>query len=158
MKRAFKALLLIISIFFVSALSVADIKAQNNLHPEYEGTWVLDSVQVKEVMPDSIVVRTVLPGGESKFNNSWMLQFTLNANGKASYSGKNKRTISDRPYSIEGKTGNIATLIINGIIDHKKLNTQLISAKSMLISNSFTTGYKMKDIEVSWKMYYRKSE
>ena len=158
MKRVFKALLLIISIFFISALSVADIKAQNNLHPEYEGTWVLDSVQIKEVMPDSIVAKTVLPGEECKFNHFWMLRFTLNANGKASYSEKNNRIVSDVPYLVEEKTRNSANLIINGAPDYKILNTQMISAKSMLISISFTTGYEMKDIEVAWRMYYRKSE
>ena len=157
MKRVYKALLLRISIFLLFAFSTIDMQAQNN-HSEFEGTWVLDSVQVKEIVGDNVMQKTVLPGEECKFNHSWMLQFTLNTNGKASYSEENNRTISDRPYSVEGKTGNRATLIIDGVPDYKILNTQLISAKSMLISISFTTGYEMKDIEVYWEMYYRKYE
>ena len=152
MKRIIKAL-----IFILFAFSAADMQAQS-ANSVFEGTWVLDSVQVKEIVGDNVMQKTVLPGEECKFNHSWMLRFTLNANGKASYSEKNNRIVSDVPYLVEDKTRNSANLIINGAPDYKILNTQMISAKSMLISISFTTGYEMKDIEVAWKMYYRKSE
>ena len=148
--------MLLFSIFFFAAFSAIDAQAQN-ANSGFEGTWILDSVQVKEIMPDSIINRTVLPGGYSKFNNSWMLQFTLNANGKASYTEINNRTVRDIPYTITDTNGSSATLTINGIPDYKILNAQLLSDNVILLTISFSTGYKLKDIEVSWKMYYSKS-
>ena len=149
--------MLLFSIFFLTAFSAIDIKAQST-NSGFEGTWILDSVQVKEIVEGNVMQKTVLPGEDCKLNDNWMLQFTLDSNGKASYTEKNNHTISDVPFAVENKTGNKATLIIDGVPEYKVLNVQLTSANSMLISISFTTGYEMKDIEVFWKMYYIKSE
>ena len=155
MKQTFKALL--ISMFAAISLLAFDIHAQEKSHSNFEGTWILDSVQVKEVMSGNIEEKTVLPGGYSKFNNNWMFQFTLNADGKASYTEADKRTISDIQYTINNKNGNSATLNIDGVPDYKILNAQLLSNNIMLFTISFSSGYELKDIEVFWKMYYHKS-
>ena len=153
MKRTNIALLLIVSILLTSAFSAVNMQAQR----VFEGTWVLDSVQVKEIMPDSIIQKTVLPGGDSKFSQSWMQRFTLENGGKASYTDEVNGTISNVPYAIEERNGNNATIVINGVPDYKVLKTQLLSDNTLLLTVSFTTGYKLKAIEVLWKMYYRKS-
>ena len=156
MKRTFKALLLI-GLSILSAFTAIELQAQNSNQSDFEGAWVLDSVRVKEVVLDSIVEKTVLPGDVSEFNNNWMLQFTLRADGKASYTEIGNRTISGIPYSIENRNGNNATLIIDGVPDYKILSVQLLSKNAMLFTLSFSSGYEMKDIEVYWKMYYHKS-
>jgi len=156
MKRIKKALLLLCCLFLAVAFPAVDMQAQG-VNSGFEGTWVLDSVQVKEVMPDSIIQKTVLPGGDSKFSQSWMLQFTLNAGGKASYTEAGNRTISNVSYTIEERNGNNATIIIDGVPDYKILNTQLLSNNTLLFTVSFSTGYNLKDIDVSWEMYYHKS-
>ena len=111
----------------------------------------------KETTPDNILQKTVLPGGKSKFDNNWMLSFTLGAEGKASYTEVDDRTIPDVPYSIKDKMGNAAILVIDGVPDYKILNIQLLSDSSLLITQSFSTGYNLQNIDVFWKMYYRKS-
>jgi len=155
MKRTYKSLLLLFSIFFLTAFSAIDMKAQST-NSGFEGTWILDSVQVKEVGPDNIVEKTVLPDEDYEFNNIWMHHFTLDANGKASYKEKNDCIISDIPFSIEDIKGNTATLIINGV-DYKVLNVQLLSDKKMLINHSLTTGDEILVINVFLKIYYHKS-
>ena len=155
MKRTFKVLLLIAGMFCITAFFTVDTHAQENLHPEFEGTWVMDSVQVKEVMPDSIVEKTVLPGGRSKFDRIWVWQFSLGANGKVSFLRNDGHTISDIPYSIEDMRENMATLYFNAVTDFRKFNAHFTSGK-MIATEYFTTEYEQKDIEVSWKMYYSK--
>ena len=156
MKQAFKALWLLVGVYSILAFSAVDLYAQETF--PIEGTWKLDSVQVKEIVQDNVMQKTVLPSEECNFNHTWMLQFTLNPNGKASYTGENNHTISDVPYFVEDITGNRATLIIDGVPEYKILKMQLTSTNAMLISISFITGYDMKDMEVGWEMYYRKSE
>ena len=155
MQRTYKSLLLLFSIFFLAAFSANDVKAQS-ANSGFEGTWILDSVQIKEVMPDNIVEKTVLPSEDCKFNNIWMQHLTLDTNGKASYKEKSDCIITNIPFSIERIKENTATLIINGV-DYKVLNVQLLSDKKMLINHSLTTGDDILVIDVFFKIYYHKS-
>ena len=136
------------------AFSTVYMQAQN-LHPKFEGTWVLDSVQVKEVMPNSIVEKTVMPEGDSKFNEIWMWRFTLNE--KASYAGKSGNIISNIHYRVDDMSYNSVTITFTGITNYKKLNIQLLSDEVMLITDSFSTKYNQQDIVISWKMFYHKT-
>ena len=130
-----------------------NVEAQNNRHSALEGVWILDSVQVKEVMPDSIFQRTFLPKDDNKYNNNWMLQFTLNTDGVSSYTEKNGITITDIPYIIEEKSGNTVELTIRGV-DYKVLNVELLSDKTILITHAYTSEENSQVIDKSWKMYY----
>jgi hypothetical protein len=157
--RIYKHLVTVSWLFFFSLFLFpsANSFAQSSLYPEFEGVWILDSVQVKEILPESVVQKTVLPGGRSNFDGNWMWQFTLNAGGKADYTETGNRTISDVHYFIKDKQGNVATLIIDGVPDYKILSVALLSDNTLLYAHSFTTGYNLQNIEVSWKMYYHKS-
>ena len=156
LKRTYKALLLIVSLLFISAFPAVDIQAQS-INSRLEGTWVLDSVQVKEVTSESISERTFLPEEDNKYNNNWMMQFTLNTGGFSSFMEKKGITIADIPYTIERKSGNTATLTICGV-DYKVLNVELLSDKTMLITHAYTTEENPQVTDISWKMYYRKSD
>ena len=70
MKRTYKSLLLLFSIFFLAAFSANDVKAQS-ANSWFEGTWILDSVQIKEVRSNNIVEKT-LPGDDIDFFGSRM--------------------------------------------------------------------------------------
>ena len=154
MKRTFKALL--ISMFAAISLLAFDIHAQEKSHSNFEGTWVLDSVQVKEIMPDGIKEKTVLPDDDYEFDNIWMQQFTLNADGMASYKDKIGCIMADIPYLIDNKIDNETTLTIEGI-DYKVLSVRLLSNKTMLITHSLTSGDDTQVINIFWKIYYHKS-
>ena len=149
---------MMITIIVMFSLLARDFASAQDItpFPEMQGTWVLDSVQVKEVTPDSIVQKTVLPDEHRNFNGSWMQRFTLDTDGKASYAEIAGFTVTDVPYAIKDKDGNAATLIIDGVPEYKILSVQLLSSDVMRISISFITGYNLKDIEVDWKMFYRK--
>ena len=147
----------------IGMLSLCTLLAQT---PAWEGVWVLDSVQVKEIMPDSIVKKTVLPGERALLDTNWMNRLELDTDGKASYTEVSIGTLpveqpyffTDIPYEMSDVAGNTATLIIDGVPDNKILNRQWLSDSSMVISHSFTTrmsGYS-SDVEISWKMYYRR--
>ena len=132
-----------------------------------EGVWVLDSVQVKEIVADNIVEKTVLPNERALFDVQWMKLFKLDADGKASYTevgfGEFPVTrpyfYTDMPYEIKDIIGNTATLIIGSVPEKKILNIRLLSDSSMVISYSFITRMTayLHDVEIIWKMYYRKS-
>ena len=156
MKRINKALLLLCSLFLAVAFPGVDMQAQS-VNSAFEGTWVLDSVQVKEVMPNSIVEKTVLPGGKSKFNEIWMWKFTLKSNEKASYVEESGNIISDIPFRVDDMNDNSATIIFTGITNYKKLNIQLLSDKTMLITDALSSKYNLQDIDISWKMFYHKT-
>ena len=153
----------IIAILIIGMLSFGALLAQT---PAWEGVWVLDSVQVKEIMPDSIVEKTVLPGERALLDANWMNRFKLDTDGKASYTEVAIGTLpvdrpyffTDIPYEIMDVAGNTATLVIDGVPDNKILNMQWLSDSSMVISHSFTkrmTIY-LHDVEIAWKMYYRR--
>ena len=150
-----------VAILTIGMLSFGAMLAQTLA---WEGVWVLDSVQVKESMPESVVEKTVLPGGQALFNGNWMTRFELNAEGKASYTEvgfsewkkEQSYIIADVPYELKDMAGNTATLIIDGITDRKVLNISMISDNMMFIEQSFTSGYNRREIEISWKMYYRR--
>jgi hypothetical protein len=154
-----KQLMTVALLFFISFFLFPFTKsfAQDILHPEFEGTWVLDSVQVKEVLPNSAVQKTVLSGESSNFSGTWMLQFTLKAEGKADYKEINKE-ITNVAYLVKDINGNKATLNIDGVPDYKVLDAELLSGNALLITHSFIAGYNLQDIEVSWKMFYHKSK
>ncbi|MDR2915622.1 MAG: hypothetical protein LBV74_12445 [Tannerella sp.] len=156
MGYTFKALFTGSVLFFLITFSNFKISAQDHIFPEFVGTWTLDSVQVTEVMPDSTIQKTVLPGQSSKFNDSWMWQFTLDTEGKAAYKQSGNNLISNILYYIKDKSGNAATLIIDGVPDYKILNVQLLSENILLVTQSFSTGYNLHDIDVSWRMHYHK--
>ena len=156
MKRIKKALLLLCCLFLAVAFPAVDMHAQG-ANSRFEGTWVLDSVQVKKVTSESIYERTFLPEEDNKYNNNWMMQFTLNTDGVSSFTKKNGVAIADIPYIIEGKNGNTARLIISGV-DYKVLNVELLSNKTMLINSAYTTEENSQVTDISWKMYYRKSD
>jgi len=156
MKRLFKTFLLLTSIFLLFVFSSVNAQAQS-ANSRFEGTWVLDSVQVKEVTSESISERTFLPKEDNKYNNNWMMQFTLNTDGVSSFTEKNGIKISDIPYKIERKSGNTAILTIQGV-DYKVLNMELLSDKTMLINSAYTTEENSQVTDISWKMYYRKSD
>ena len=157
MKHSFKALLLIVSLFFASAFSAIEMRAQNNLHPEFEGTWVLDSIQVNEIMPDGIKQKTVLQGDYNEFIINWMWEITLNGHGTLLYKEGVNQNFSSCPYIIEDRNENTATLRINKMPGYKIVKVQLLSESSILITHSFTTEHDMQDIDISCKMYYSKS-
>ena len=48
MKRTFKALLLLVSLFVVSVFSAIEMRAQNNPHPELEGIWILEKCEIQK--------------------------------------------------------------------------------------------------------------
>ena len=156
MKRINKALLLLCSLFLAVAFPGVDMHAQG-VNSGFEGTWVLDSVQVKVVTSESISERTFLPEEDNKYNNNWMMQFTLNTDGVSSFTKKNGVTAADIPYIIEGKNGNTATLIFS-VVDHKVLNVELLSDKAMLINSAYTIEENSQATDISRKMYYRKSD
>lgn len=156
MKHIFKALLIQGVLYSATLFFNFGASAQSRIFPELEGSWILDSVQVKEAMPDSFIQKTVLAGEACKFNDYWMLKLTLNSDNKASYTEAKERTISDVPYNIKDKAGNNATLIIDGVPDYKILNIQLIPDNILIINHSFRTGYNFQDIDISWKMYYHR--
>jgi len=156
MKRIIKALLLTISIFILFAFSGVDMQAQNN-NAGLEGTWVLDSVQVAETMPGSIVQKTVLLGDESKFSQGWMQQFTIDGKGKMSYTTRDGRNIPNVPYHINGGQENTLTLMIVQGLAHRAIKIQPLSESTILITQAFRTKYESDDIEISWRMYYHKS-
>ena len=147
----------------IGMLSLCTLLAQT---PVWEGGWVLDSVQVKAIMPDSIVEKTVLPGERALLDANWMNRFKLDTDGKASYTevaigilpDDRPYFFTDIPYEMRDVAGNTATLIIDGVPGNKILNIQWLSDSNMVISHSFTTrmsGYS-NDVEISWKMYYRR--
>ena len=154
-KRTFKALLLLISIFFLYAFSVVDMQAQS-VNSGFEGTWVLDSVQVKEVMPESIIEKTVLPGDDNEYIINRMWQITLDIHGRLFYKVYGSQDISDATYVIEDRSGDTATLVFKSPPIYSIFKTQLLSQSSMIMTHSFTIGRDMKDIEVFYKMFYRK--
>jgi hypothetical protein len=133
---------------------------------QLKGEWVLDSVQVKEIMSGEVVQMTVQPhGGLAKFSHIWMYRFKLTGEGKASYSENAQRKItrqtyyvSDIPYIVEDIDENTASLIIDGVPEYKILKMQLLTDNTMLIRQSFTADYNSQDIEVSWSLFYHKSD
>ena len=157
MKQTFKAFLLIFSLFFVSAFSAIEMRAQTNFHPEFEGTWILDSIQVNEIMPDGIKQKTVLYGDYNEYIIDWMWQITLDGQGTLLYKEDGNRNYSNAPYIIKDRNGDTATLVINKMPDYKILKAQLLSESSMLIIHYFTTKHDTQDIDISCKMYYSKS-
>ena len=66
--------------------------------------------------------------------------------------------ILDVPYMIKDVDGNSATLIIDGVPEYKILSIQLLSDSVMQINHSFNSSYQLQDIEVSWSMFYHKSD
>ena len=129
---------------------------QHDVSSKLVGTWVLDSVQVEETMAGVVERQTIRqPEMRAKFDALWMWQFSVNSQGKASYTEREARTITEVPYEIKDiNTSGNATLIIDGVPDYKILNLQLVSDRTLRITHSFSTGYEMQDIAVSWIMYY----
>ena len=131
---------------------------------DLKGVWVLDSVQVKEIMPDNIVEKTVRPNGQALFSGSWMKRFKLDTEGKASYTtigytgfiDEQSFVITNVPYELKDITENAATLVIDGATGRKTLSMRLLPDNVMIIEQSFTSVYYMRDIEIFWKMYYRR--
>ena len=154
MKRTFKALLLLVSLFFVSAFSAIDMRAQNNLKPKLEGTWVLDSVQV---ISDKIVERTVLPGDDYDFAHYWIWQFTLGANDIASYTKKDGNIISNVPYHIIDTGDNSTKFIIDHSPSYNVYTIQLHSNNKILTAKFLHTIFELQDSNLSWNLYYSKS-
>jgi|GEM_PF-6498156 len=148
MKQTRKALL--ICIFSAISLIAFNIYAQKNTHFDFEGTWVLDSVQVKEIMPENIVEKTVLPSEKYNLDDNWILQFTLGTS--ASYVEKNGHALSNVFYIIDGS---IVTFYITAI-EQIILNTEPLSEKSILITHSSTTEYNSQTVEIFRKMFYHK--
>ncbi len=148
---------------FSMTMGISAFAQQLNL----EGVWVLDSVQVKEVTPDRIIEKTVLPDKRALFDTYWMSLFKLDAGGKASYTEVGTGTLpaerpyffSDVPYEIKDIAGSTATLIISSVPDNKILNVRLLSDNTLVINHSFITRMTayLHDVEVLWKMYYHKS-
>ena len=155
MKRTFKTFLLLTNIFLLFAFPAVDMQAQS-INSGFEGTWVLDSVQVKEVMPDSIVEKTVLPGDDSKFNFIWFSQMTLDAKGVFFYKENGGRNIIKASYKVEDENGNKATLTINMSPGYRELKVQLLSEKTLLATQTFSSEYDMKNIDIVWNIYYHK--
>ena len=141
------------------------VDGPNSFVEQLKGEWILDSVQVKEIMSGEVNCLTVLPGSRAKFDHAWMLRFKLDGEGKASYIENSHVNVLDRlfsisdvPYEVKNIEGNTATLIINGVPEYKILNIQLPSDSTMLIRQSFTTAYKIQEIEVFWTFFYHKSK
>ena len=154
-ERTFKALLQLIGVCSVIALSTFEIHAQENF--QIEGAWVLDSVQVKEVMSGNIVEKTVLPGDDYNLGKSWMLQLTLKDNGNVAYTENGNQTTSYIIYKIKDISENSATLMFYGITDYIEYKVDFFSDKAMLLNYSYTTLYDQQNIDISWKLYYHKS-
>jgi len=155
MKRLFKTFLLLTSIFLLFVFSSVNVQAQSD-NSGLEGTWVLDSVQVKEVTSDNIVEKTVLPGDDNEFIINRMWQITLDVHGRLFYKVYGSQDISDATYIIEDRSGDTATLVFKSPPIYSIFKTQLLSKSSMIMTHSFTIGRDMKDIEVFYKMFYRK--
>jgi len=152
MKRTYKSLLLLFSIFFVAAFSAIDMKAQST-NSGFEGTWILDSVQVKEVGPDNIVEKT-LPGDDIDFFGNRMWQLTIGGDGMLSYTDSSRQNTSSVSYTIKDRIGNAATLTTDSTGDVEK-RIQLLSENLMTVTQSFTIlDVNMQNIDITWKMYY----
>ena len=154
MKRTYKTLLLIVSILFISAFPAVDMQAQS-VDSRFEGTWVLDSLQVNEIMPDGDIQKIALHGDDNGFIITWMRQITLDDRGTLLYNEDGNPNVSDASYVIEDMNGDTATLKINKVPEYIELKIQLLSESSMLITHSFTT---MQDMDISCRMYYSKSK
>lgn len=166
MKHTFKALLMQGVLYLVGLFFSSGVSAQNNIFPELEGTWVLDSIQVKEIMPDSIFEQTVLSGDDINFSSDWMWQLTFATNEQLLYTYYRNRHKSSEtpiikekiPYTSKNTRKNTTTLIIDRTADYRVLEIQLISKNTLLITHSFSTQKNdIQDIDVSWNMYYHKS-
>ena len=151
-------------LFCSTSFMVFEFPAQDQLTPKLYGAWVLDSVQVKEIISGQVTNMTVPSDGQAKFYEQWMRRFKLDATGKASYSENNHRLVAntpyyiiDVPYKVEDAVDNTATLIIDGVPDYKILKLHLISDNRLIIKYSFNSSYDLQDIEVSWIMFYHKS-
>ena len=156
MKQRYKVLMLIVSIFFISAFSTVDIHAQN-VNKGFEGIWVMDSLQVKEVMPDSIAEKTILPSDNTHFFGSWMWQLSIGSDRKLTFTDRSGQSTSSASYTIKDRNGNAATLITDSTGDIEK-RVQLTSENIMTVTQSFTIlGENMQNIDVTWKMFYRKN-
>ena len=152
MKQTFKALLPIVGIFLVSVIGV---QAQSNSHSGFEGTWVLDSIQVKETTPDGVRQKTVLHGEDSEYIINWMCQITLDGQGTLFYKNEGSSDMSHVSYVIENRDGDTATLTINTTL-RMVLKVQLLSETSMLMTRSYTITHGTHDQEISCRMYYSK--
>lgn len=165
MKHLFKVLLMQGVLHFAVLFFSFGASAQSNIFPELEGTWILDSVQVKESITDSIFEQTVLSGNDVNASGDWMWQLTFVANEQSLYTYKNNYKTLDTPiikdkisYTLEGINENTVTLIINRTADYRALKIQQLSGNILLITRSFTTVKNdIQDINVFWKMYYHKS-
>ena len=155
MKRTFTTLLLAISLLFIPTLSIIGVQAQSNSHSGFEGTWVLDSIQVEETTPDGVKQKTVLHGEDNGFAINWMWQITLDGQGTLSYKSEGSSYVSNVSYVIENRDGNTATLTLNTTL-HTVLQTQLLSETSMLMIHTYTITHGTHDQEISSKMYYSK--
>ena len=149
MKRAYKSLLLLFSIFFVTVFSAIEMRAQSNLHSEFEGTWVLDSVQITEIMPDGNIQKTLLPNEYCEFNSYWIQQFTLNSSGVITYTKTGNHTISNAPCIIKNKDG-VMIMTIGEALDYQALEIRPISNTRLLVDHAFCSN-------MFWKLYYHKS-
>ena len=156
MKQTFKTLLLTVSLFFLSALSAIGVQAQSNSHSWLEGTWVLDSIQVKETTPDGVRHKTVLQGDDNEFIIDWMWQITLDGQGTLSYKNEDSSNMSNVPYIMEDRNGDMATLIIINTTPYMVLQAQLLSENSMLMVHTYTITHGTHDQEISCRMYYSK--
>ncbi len=164
MRYTFKALFIGSIVFFCTIFLNVKLSAQDHIPSQFVGTWALDSVQVKEVMPDDIIQKTVLPGQNSNFNSNWMQELTLVAEKQLLYMNNNLNSsntpiINEQiPYTIEEIKENVATIVINRTADYRILKIQQYSQNALLITQSFTTtNSNMQRVEVSWKMFYHKS-
>ena len=153
MKRTNKALLLV-SILFISAFSTVDAQAQS-VNSRFEGTWVLDSVQVKEVSTTGVAEKK-LSGDDKDFFGRWMWQLTIGSDRKITFTDRSGQGTSSALYTIKDRNGNSATLITDSTGDIEK-RIQLLSENLMIITQPFTIlGVNMEKIDITWKMYYRK--
>lgn len=156
MRYTFKALFTGGVLLFLAVFSNVKLSAQNQIVPECIGTWILDSVQVREIMPDSIVEKT-LPGDDINFYGNWMWQLILDSKGHISYTDSRMQNTSSAPYTIKDRNGNTATLTIDITGDYS-MKIQMLSESSMLAIYSYKTiNNKMQNVEIFWNMYYCKS-
>jgi hypothetical protein len=123
----------------------------------FQGTWVLDSIQVNENSADNIILKTLLPGERYKFDFFWISRFSLDEAGETvSYTLTDGRSFSEMSYRLT-PNGEDYTLFISGAPAVKYCTARLQPGGNMLLlEETFETYIKDQHINAVWRFYYHK--
>ena len=148
----------ILSLFFLFII----VAASAQLNVKLTGEWVLDSVQIwngndMQKWEEKSSYSLIQTGYKEKFAQVRLPQFTLQAEGKASYvdvsqsfrDENTKKIVSNARYSVKTEGENYQ-LIIESETEIKLYNVTVLSDNQILLTYSFNG-------EKAWKFYYSKN-